>query len=244
MKPHLFLVFGLLLCWNAYGQVTYSGNVIDALDKKYLEGVEVSVLGKNKVLTNSRGYFSISAIMGDTLQLSFPGFLERKIVLNEERFMLLELQDRARLLPTFQVKAEPYRFRFKDGKLYLSEDEPEAEKRLSQQVGLGTISSDSPQGVLVIYGPISYFTKRNRQLRQYEEKLEWLRRRAGYLEVIDSDSIRNELMANYRLDRTQWDHTIVRFNEFHQAHEFLDWSKERVLNALREFFRIENYLSD
>ena len=170
--------------------------------------------------------------------------MEKKILLTEEQFLFVELQDLARLLPTFQVKAEPYRFRFKDGKLYLSEDETVVEKPLSQQVGFGATDSTSPTPGLTLYGPISYFTKRNRELRAYEKRLDWERQRAGYLEVIDSDSVRTELMQQYRLDRKQWDELILRFNAFHAAHEFLGWPKERVLASLKEFFRLEVLLED
>jgi hypothetical protein len=243
MKSPLLLFLFLLITEQSFAQSFYSGNVIDAWDKKYLEGVEVSVSGKEKVVTNSRGYFSIQAMLGDTLTLTFPGFIERKQVLGEERFFLLELQDRARLLPTFQVKAEPYRFRFRDGKLTLVENEEYTEQKLSQEI-TGGVDKFSPNPNFTIYGPISYFTKRNRQLREYEEKLEWLKKRAGYLEVIDSDSVRTELMNKYQLDRTQWDQLIIQFNEFHQSHDFLGWSKERVLAALSEFFKIESSLGD
>ena len=238
----LFLLFFSILTSSA--QRRYSGNVIDAWDKKYLEGVLVSSSFQEKTSTNARGYFSITARLGDTLRISFPGFLEKKLLLTEEQFLFVELQDLARLLPTFQVKAEPYRFRFKDGKLYLSEDEVVQEKRLSQQVGLGAIDPTSPTPGFVIAGPISYFSKRNRQLRAYEERLDWERQRAGYLEVIDADTMRTEFMQQYRLDRTQWDALILRFNTFHASHEFLGWSKERVLASLKEFFRLEMILED
>lgn len=241
-SPSLLFLF-LLIVGQSFSQSTYSGNVIDAWDKKYLEGVEVSISGKGKTVTNARGYFSIQAFLGDTLTLTFPGFIEHKQILGAEKFFLLELQDRARLLPTFQVKAEPYRFRFRDGKLTLVENEEYAEQKLSQEI-MGGVDKFSPNPNFTIYGPISYFTKRNRQLREYEEKLDWLRRRAGYLEVIDSDSVRTELMVKYELDRSKWDQLIIRFNEFHQSHDFLDWSKERVLDALSEFFRIESFLGN
>jgi len=243
MKGFIFLFGFFAITYSAVCQSNYSGNVLDSFDKKYLEGVTVSIQGRVSVLTNSRGYFSIPGMLGDTLRLNFPGFYEQKIVLSSERFLLLQLQDRANLLPTFQVDAEPYRFRFKDGKLYLSENETEAEKSLSQKVTTGFGTPDGGGGVM-IYGPISYFSKRNTQLRRYAQQLEWIKRRAGYLEVIDSDSIRTDLMTDYELNREQWDQLIIRFNEFHLQHEFLDWSAERVLASLKEFIRIESYLLD
>jgi hypothetical protein len=243
MKVPVFLFYFFLLTISVRAQSSYSGNVLDAFDNKYLEGVSVSVSGKGGVLTNSRGYFNVSGVMGDTLLLSFPGFIDQKVVLGQDKFLLLQIQDKARLLPTFQVDAEPYRFRFRDGKLYLAEDEPDQEKSLSKQVSMGTGTSDGGGG-LAVYGPISYFTKRNTQLRRYEERLEWIKRRQGYLEVIDSDSIRTELMESYKLDRPEWDDMIIRFNEFHLNHEFLDWSKDRVIASLKEFLRIESLLEN
>jgi hypothetical protein len=244
MKRISLLLFFFFCVVSLSAQRRYSGNVIDTWDKKYLEGVVVSHPSGEKVSTNSRGYFSIPASQGDTLTFQFPGFLEKKMPLTADAFLFVELQDLARLLPTFQVKAEPYRFRFKDGKLYLSEDEPIVEKPLSQQVGFGATDSTSPTPGFSIYGPISYFTKRNRELRAYEKRLDWERQRVGYLEVIDADSIRTELIQQYNLDRKKWDELILRFNTFHAAHEFLGWSKERVLAALKEFFRLEMVLSD
>jgi hypothetical protein len=243
MKGPVFLICFFLFSLSVSAQSSYSGNVLDAFDKKYLEGVTVQVMGKESVLTNSRGYFNVRGMLGDTLKLSFPGFIDQKVILGQDRYLLLQIQDKARLLPTFQVDAEPYRFRFKEGKLYLAEDEPEQEKPLSQQVSGGT-DKFSPNPNFSIYGPISYFTKRNTQLRQYEKQLEWIRRRQGYLQVIDSDSIRTELMVSYQLDRPQWDEMIIRFNEFHLHHEFLDWSSQRVIASLKEFLRIESLLED
>lgn len=231
----VFFFFGLI---NLCAQGRYSGNVVDAWDKKYLEGVVVTNGKGEEAKTNARGYFSISSLMGDTLVFSFPGFLEKKWVATSEHFLFIELQDRARLLPTFQVKAEPYSFRFKDGKLILIEEPYLEETSLSQQVGLA-VDSTSPNPGFAIYGPISYFTKRNRQLRAYEKRMEWEKRRQGYLEVIDSDSLRTSLMDSYQLDRKQWDDLILRFNAFHASHEFLDWPKARVQEALVTFFRLE-----
>lgn len=242
MRASVFFIifFSTIVC--AHGQISFSGNVLDAFDKKYLEGVTVSIVGKDQTVTNSRGYFSLKVYEGDTLRLSFPGFIEHQLVLGQDRFLLLQIQDEARLLPTFQVEAEPYRFRFKDGKLYLAEDEPEVARRLSTGVSAGASQSADLTPGFAVYGVLSSLTKRNRELRRYEEKLEWIKRREGYLEVIDSDSIRTELMDSYRLDRDDWDEMIVRFNAFHLEHEFLDWPKDRVVDSLKEFIMIESYL--
>ena len=74
--------------------------------------------------------------------------------------------------------------------------------------------------------------------------MEWEKRRQGYLEIIDSDSLRTSLMDSYQLDRKEWDDLILRFNAFHASHEFLDWPKARVQEALLTFFRLEAVLED
>ncbi|REG92632.1 carboxypeptidase-like regulatory domain-containing protein [Algoriphagus antarcticus] len=220
-------------------QRSYSGNVLDANDKKYLEGVSVEVIGTDQLqTTNARGYFSVQGESGDTLRLSFPGFLEQKIVLAEETFLMVQIQDRARLLPTFEVKSEPYAFRFKDGKLTLID--PDEEKDRSTKGGISAGYLNSPSGGIAIAGVLSSLTKRAKQEREYQKKQEWMRRRAGYYAVIESDSVRQNLIVKYQLERSDWDRIIIRFNEGNSYHEFLDWSEERVYTTLSEFINRES----
>lgn len=222
-------------------QTSYSGNVLDANDKKYLEGVTVVVVGTDQVaITNARGYFSVKGQVGDTLRLSFPGFLEQKLMLAEETFLILQIQDRARLLPTFEVKSEPYTFRFRDGKLTLID--PDEERTASPKSGItaGYLDSPNATGGVAIAGVLSSLTKRARQEREYQRKQEWMRRRAGYYAVVESDSIRQNMMVKYQLQRADWDRMIIRFNEGNAYHEFLDWSEERVYSTLSEFINRES----
>lgn len=224
-------------------QISYSGNVLDATDKTYLEGVNVEVIGsESSDITNIRGYFSVKGKIGDTLQVSFPGFIQQKIPLGEETFLTVQIQDRARLLPTFEVKSEPYAFRFKDGKLVLID--PDEEKLPSKKGGISAGYLDSPNGGVAIAGVLSSLTKRARQEREYQKKQEWMRKREGYYAVIESDSVRQNLMVKYQLDRSDWDRMIIRFNEGNAYHEFLDWSQERVFATLNEFIDRESRWSN
>lgn len=240
MKFGLLLFVYFLVISTSFAQVTYSGNVLDATDKTYLEGAIVEIIGKSdKATTNDRGYFSITAEAGDTLKLSFPGFIDLKTVLEKERYLQLQIQDKARLLPTFEVKSEANRFRFKDGKLVLID--PDEEKVPSKNGGISAGYLDSPSGTggVAITGVLSSLTKRAKQERAYQKKLEWESRRAGYYAVIESDSVRQNLMVKYRLERADWDRMIIRFNEGNAYHEFLDWSKARVYALLSEFIERE-----
>lgn len=224
-------------------QRSFSGNVLDANDKKYLEGVSVRVIDSDQIqTTNTRGYFSVQANSGDTLRVSFPGFIEQKVVLAEETFLMIQIQDRARLLPTFEVKSEPYAFRFKDGKLTLID--PDEEKVASPKGGISAGFLDSPSGGVAIAGVLSSLTKRARQEREYQKKQKWMTRRAGYYAVVESDSVRQNLMLKFQLNRSDWDLFIIRFNEGNAYHEFLDWSEERVYATLNEFIERESQWID
>lgn len=225
----------------AQAQATYSGNILDAIDKRYMEGVEVSVQDKNGTsFTNLRGYFSIKASEGDTLMIRLAGFYDQKVKLGKDRFLLVQLQDRARLLPSFEVKADPYSFRFKDGKLTLVDPDESNTEINDKQVSLTKGTSTGPGAT--INGPISYFSRKARNEREYARKLEIISRRQGYLRVVDSDSVRTKLMESHQLDRETWDKLILRFNQINLSHQFIDWSSERVLGQLDEFLGNEKAL--
>lgn len=238
MKKWVLGFFFLLHASLAFGQLSYSGNVLDSNDKKYLEGVYLTVLGTSaNDSTNERGYFNLKATPGDTLLVRFPGFLDQKIPLTDDRYLQIQIQDRARFLPTFEVKSEPYAFRFKDGKLTVIDPNEVIEKSPKGQVTAGP--SGSPNGGFAVYGAISYFTKKAKQAREYEKKKEWDRRREGYYAIIESDSVRRNLMVKYQLDRSQWDKIVIRYNEGNVHHEFLDWPKDRVYAHFNSFINRE-----
>lgn len=245
MKFRFLIILYFAFAPAILAQRTYSGNVLDATDKKYLEGVSVSVIGsQNLSITNSRGFFSVKGLIGDSLRVSFPGFIEQKLVLGEETFLMLQLQDKARFLPTFEVKAEPYAFRFKDGKLTLIDPDEVRAPSTKSGITAGYLDSPNATGGVAIAGVLSSLTKRARQEREYQRKQEWMRRRAGYYAVIESDSIRQNLMVKYQLQRSDWDRMIIRFNEGNAYHEFLDWNKERVFATLSEFIDRERRWSN
>ncbi len=235
------------LCWTTlgFGQTTYSGNVIDASDRQVLEGVQVKVLNRESGdLTNRRGYFSVLGSDGDTLLVQFDGFVSKKIRLGKERFIMIEIQDKARFLPTFEVRSPAYSYRFKDGRLVLRDENEIEQPSRKGEVIAGPVQSGGGTGGLAFSGVISYFTKKARLEREYTRKQEWHRRRKGYYAVVESDSIRTKIKEDFNLGSEDWDKLIIQFNQFHASHEFLDWSESRVYNQLLDFIKIETLLMD
>lgn len=240
MRFKLLLIVFFGFAQGALAQQTYSGNVLDWSDKNYLEGVLVQVIGKDASdSTNVRGYFSVIAEKGDTLKLSYPGFFDQKLVLGEERYLQLQIQDQARLLPMFEVKSEPYSFRFQDGKLVVVDPEEEKPSGNSSGISTGYLDSPNATGGVAIAGVLSSLTKRARQERQYQKKLAWEAQREGYYAIVESDSVRRNLMVKHQLERKDWDYLIIRFNEGASSHEFLGWSSSRVYATLNEFIERE-----
>ncbi|MCS5489394.1 carboxypeptidase-like regulatory domain-containing protein [Algoriphagus limi] len=240
MSKCLFIFIFVILTIPSFGQAIYSGNVLDSQDKGFLEGVIVSsIQNQTQVETNIRGYFSIQSFPGDTLLISFPGFISQKVVLGADRFLMIELQDEARFLPEFEVQGNAYSYRLKDGRLVLKDENELIPPSRKGEVIAGTLSNDDGTGGVAVSGVISYFTKKARLAREYEKKKEWHARRAGYYQVIESDSIRAELMQKHALSLQQWDELVIRFNQFHLAHEFLDWPEAKVQKSLEEFIEIE-----
>lgn len=214
--------------------------MVDALDQKYLENVHIEVLGASTLdSTNARGYFNVKASFGDTLLISYEGFLDQRLILNKDNFLFIELQDEARLLPTFQVDAKPYSFRFKDGKLSLVVEE---NKLVSSKGKVLAAPGTSLGGGMSIYGPISFFSKKARLARKYEAKLILEARKEGYYTIIESDSVKRELMDSFDLSKSDWNELVVRFNQINLHHQFLDWPSEKVFARLQEFILWEKQL--
>ncbi|MFC3414474.1 carboxypeptidase-like regulatory domain-containing protein [Algoriphagus hitonicola] len=241
----LFLIIGFGWASFALGQTTYSGNVLDANDRQVMEGVTVRVLDRESTsTTNQRGYFSVQGVVGDTLLVEFEGFVSQKIPLGKERFLMIEIQDKARFLPTFEVRSPAYSYRFKDGRLVLrDENEVESPSRKGEVIA-GPINRGDGSGGIAFSGVISYFTKKARYAREYARKQEWHKRRVGYYSIIESDSIKAKLKEDFQISSEDWNELIIRFNQFHASHEFLDWSESRVYNQLRQFIEIETTYMD
>jgi hypothetical protein len=90
---------------------------------------------------------------------------------------------------------------------------------------------------MTLDGPISYFMRSERQKRQYRRKLEFLESQSGYLEYIQSDSVKIAIIEEFGLSETDLDGLIVEFNLANLDHQFVYMSKERVSSLFYEFVR-------
>src|SRR5690606_11905775 len=100
-------------------------------------------------------------------------------------------------------------------------------------VGVGA-TEDSRPGVAMA-GPISFFSKSEKNKRQYRKSEELRTAQQDYLDVIRSDSMRNELITHFSLSREKYDSLLIRFNAANRHHQFRDMEEDRVKKMLFYF---------
>ncbi|MDO9552821.1 hypothetical protein [Rhodonellum sp.] len=218
-----------------------TGNVIDALDKAYIDKVLVVNLSNNdSTITNERGYFRVSGVSGDSLHFSKDNYIPNTILVGEQTHFVTQIYFNARLLPTFDVYANEFRIPFQVGNV-------SGMKSLGNRptgpgkIYTGLANNPSLQPGLTLDGPFSYFMKSERHKREYAKKLDILSRKKDYLEVIQSDSVMTALKETFLLGDRELDSLIVAFNLENQYHQFLDMNRVQVEKLLLEFFQIHAY---
>lgn len=233
-KICLLYVFITLIPFGAFSQVV-TGNVIDGLDRNFLEKVLVINLQRgDSSTTNERGYFRVRAQQGDSLIFLRPYFVPKALVVGPEKHILVQVYLDGRTLPRFDLYADQIIVPFRAGNLSTM-------RALSNRpvgpgkVYAGTNNNQSLQPGLTLDGPISYFMKSERQKRAYAKKLAFLARQQDYLDLIQSDSVMQALKYEYRLSDKDLDDLIIEFNLLNINHQFLDMNWEQVEKMLTDF---------
>ena len=233
MRSIILIFFLSLIALTVQGQVL-TGNIIDAQDQYNMKGVKVENRRTAKTFTsNDRGYFRMEVNMGDSVVFYKEGYVKHVVVVKEIDHLVVPLTFDAVGLPTAYVYADRPSLYIPGISLDRDPDrKPMGPGRVMP--GHSRSHTDLTPGV-TLDGPISYFTKRERNKRQYKRALEKLERQAPYLEVIQSDSIKQVLMTRFELKETELDELIIGFNIYHREHEFLDIDHDTVLGLLYEF---------
>lgn len=177
-------------------------------------------MGLGKV-SDKNGKFAITAQKGDTLHFSYVGFKSLELPINSIHlvtFLKITLPEDSLVLPSITIYADPnYHVPlnmkgepiiipgFNDHK---SENPIKPGSIRGGATGVGGV----PLPGAVIYGPITYFSKDEREKRKAEEAYQETRETITYQKFIVQDSVRSKLCELYRLDSAQYDQVIVRLN--------------------------------
>ena len=198
-----------------------TGNVLDGLDKAFLDKVWViNLQNKDSSLTNERGYFRVNAMKGDSILISKTYYIPKILIAGEEKHILTDIYLDARTLPRFDLYGESYVIPFKVGNqstMRSLSDRPAGPGKIYT----GLANNQSLQPGLTLDGPISYFMKSERQKRQYARKLAFLASQVDYLKLIQSDSVMAALKYEYNLTDEDLDGLIIEFNLQNIDHQFV-----------------------
>ena len=238
---HHFLslkILFLIPLWLLSGSLCFSqfipGKVLDAKGESGIAWVKVMNTHSDKfTYTDHAGGFEIFAESGDTLIFSLKNFHSKTLIFTEptQDPWVVYLEFDAIELPEVYVMEKNENTSIK---LYgINEVDPNHIPIRPGHVGLGATEDYRP-GVAMA-GPISFFSKSEKNKRNYRKAEELRAAQQGYLEVIHSDSMRNELIKHFSLSREKYDSLLILFNAANRHHQFRDMEKDRVEKMLFYF---------
>lgn len=183
--------------------------------------------------TDHEGKFTALAEPGDTLVFSRKNFHSNSIIVPQDfaDSFIVYLEFDAIELPEVYVmeKNENTSIQLHG----INKVDPNHVPIRPGQVVVGTTKDYEPGAVLA--GPISYFSKSEKNKRKFAKAEELREAQKDYLEVVRSDSMRNEIMRHFSLTEKKYDSLLILFNAANLHHQFRDMERERVERLLFYF---------
>ena len=218
MKLSCLIIFFSITCICCFAQKITRGIVVDSLTLKALPGVHVRVKNTNRVaVTNSIGVFNLATSPADTLVLSSVGYNTLELsLLFEEEDILIRLSERIQLLKEITITGK---------RLYESEifRTPRLQPRkMSPSDGFSS--------------PWEYFSRGQREKRKVVKLINENDRIKTYIQVINDQELREDIMAEYGLTEVEYYNNLAKFNQ--QSSDVL-YSTDTyvIIESLRSFFK-------
>lgn len=222
MRNLLLSFFILLLIAPCFSQNTLKGRVQD--DTQSAIGFchvfnKTLELGK---VADMHGRFEVTVRKGDTVEFSYVGYQPLQLIIEPVHmvnFISVTLPEDSVLLPSITIYADPsYKvpLNIKGDPIFIEGVSIEGELKpikpgtigIGAQPGFGGV----PVPGAVIYGPITYFSRDEREKRKAEEAIRETRETITYQKFIAQDSVRNKLCALYELENEEYDQVIRRLH--------------------------------
>lgn len=218
-----FYLLAILITITTLGhaQHTLKGIVQDVKDEPVgFCHVVNKTFGIGKV-SDRLGKFEISARKGDTLHFSYVGYKSLELIIESVHlvnFMKITLPEDSLMLPSITIYADPYYkvpINLKGEPIVMSGITVED---MTQEIKPGSVRPGAPgmAGVLspgvTLYGPITYFSRDEREKRAAEEAYVETRETITYQKFVAQDSVRTKLCSIYKINNDQYDELIVMLN--------------------------------
>jgi CarboxypepD_reg-like domain len=208
----------LVITFSGYAQKMTRGIVMDSVSLKTLAGVHVRVKNSDRgAVTNASGVFNLATNPTDTLVLSFVGYNSLELpLLFEEEDILIRLSERIRMLKEITIRGT---------RLYESEIVRTPRTQPRKMTASDGFSS-----------PWEYFSKGQREKRKVVKLINENDRIKTYIQVINSQEIREDIIDAHGLTEVEYYNTLAKFNQ--QSQDVLYSTDEDLITySLKSFFK-------
>ncbi|MFY0600859.1 MAG: carboxypeptidase-like regulatory domain-containing protein [Cyclobacteriaceae bacterium] len=206
----------------SFGQTNIAGKIVN------IDGDEIAFAhiynrsnGLGRV-SDINGKFDLIASKGDTIDFSFVGYQNHFIVVNSTHlasYLKVTLPENSHVLPSITIYADsefrvPLNPQFEpmtiEGVTIDTDKPPIRPGQITAGGGEGI--GGIPAGGVTINGPITYFSKDEKEKRKAVKVKKEDNERITYSQFITQDSIRQKLMYLYQIDSSQYSRLMLRLN--------------------------------
>jgi hypothetical protein len=192
--------------------MTLKGYVIGSEEGTSLGGTHIFARRTRRgFICNSKGYFDIRVLPGDTLIFSHIGFETAKIIASGKAGETLDILVRMKIKP---IELAPLTFEAEDDIAYLKRSELERRTSPWYVAPRDSGEIDVPIGS-TDYGLMSRFSREAREKRKLVKIFSAEQADLVYTKTVSSDSVRHVFMDRYGLSRSEFDRFIIYFNSLH-----------------------------
>jgi hypothetical protein len=232
-KGYLFLIV-LHLPLVTSAQITLSGTTRDSASFAPLPFVSIQVSGKVVSISNAEGSFAVNCQQGDTILFNRLGFKTTKLIrFKSENTVSVMMAESTTVLKSITIfgNYKPHgKARWREYIVL-----PKLFQNPTMKDSAGMIQTFGP-GV-IIPGPISYFTKYEKERRKIKRVLTDQAATSVYREVISSSKVKEDLISLFSLTEEQYFKKIEAFNIKNPEVAYLK-NRDEIINMLILFFTL------
>lgn len=209
----LLFIFSLPVC----AQRVTNGIVVDSISLKALPGVHVRVKGKDIfAVTGSLGSFQIKSAPTDTLVLTMVGYNSTYVpLLFEEEDLMIRMGERYQLLQEVTIS----------GNRLFESDIIRTERVAPRKMTTAEAFSS----------PWTYFSRDQKERRKVVKLINENDRIKTYIQVINDQETREDIMYDHNLTEIQYYSTLASFNQ--QSQDVLySTDPNEIIASLKEYF--------
>ena len=220
-KKICFVLLLVAFAVSGHAQKITHGIVVDSVTLSALQGVHVKIKNSDKgTTTNAKGEFYLTTRPADTLILSRIGYVDLSLpLLFEEEDILIRMKERVRLLQEITISST----RLNPSEII------RAERTMPRKMSTADAFSS----------PWEYFTRGQRDKRKTIKLINENNRIRTYVEVINDQLLREEIMEELGLSETEYYNTLAEFNKQSQDVLYVT-DRYEIINSLKAFFQARN----